>query len=303
MRHVEQSSRGISLNTHVSGLGQPCKWAKSTRSRNLGFVLFVCSEVRYAPDSIALDFDICRQHLADQGWEPSELHNKDLVVRYRTRQILARSRSISIHLLLTARFPRAALAARCTSMSELWSRKSIGSRVSRSTSRTSVCFPSAMTGTARHLRPQYVASRGLFQAYAPRSVISANVRLALRWRSILSEKTRVLRARRGSPEKKSVSPRCEHVSNGPGRLGRQTRGGVTDILEILEQIGDGLPLAISEDGLVQAIAGFSWTGIRKANIQTLQSSGEHTSTARRAADAHLDSGRRVVSASMSSVGP
>lgn len=48
--------------------------------------------------------------------------------------------------------------------------------------------------------------------YAPRSVISAKVRLALRWRSILSEKTSVLRARRGSPEKKSVSPRCKSVS-------------------------------------------------------------------------------------------
>lgn len=42
----------------------------------------------------------------------------------------------------------------------------------------------------------------------PRSVISANVKLALRWRSMFSEKTSVLRARRGSPAKKSVSPRC-----------------------------------------------------------------------------------------------
>lgn len=42
---------------------------------------------------------------------------------------------------------------------------------------------------------------------APRSVISAKVKLALRWRSILSEATKVHRARRGSPEKKSVSPR------------------------------------------------------------------------------------------------
>lgn len=41
----------------------------------------------------------------------------------------------------------------------------------------------------------------------PRSVISAKVKLALRWRSTLSEKTRVLNALRGSPEKKSVSPR------------------------------------------------------------------------------------------------
>lgn len=45
---------------------------------------------------------------------------------------------IHIHdILSTARFPSAALAALCTSISGLWSKKSIGSRVSRSTLRTS----------------------------------------------------------------------------------------------------------------------------------------------------------------------
>ena len=48
-------------------------------------------------------------------------------------------------------------------------------------------------------------------AAAPRSVISANVKLALLWRSMFSENTKVLRARRGSPEKKSISPRCSRV--------------------------------------------------------------------------------------------
>jgi hypothetical protein len=42
----------------------------------------------------------------------------------------------------------------------------------------------------------------------PRSVISAKVKLALRCKSMFSENTSVLSARRGSPEKKSVSPRC-----------------------------------------------------------------------------------------------
>ena len=42
----------------------------------------------------------------------------------------------------------------------------------------------------------------------PRSVISANVKLALRCRSTFSEYTRVLKERRGSPVKKSVSCRC-----------------------------------------------------------------------------------------------
>jgi hypothetical protein len=46
----------------------------------------------------------------------------------------------------------------------------------------------------------------------PRSVISAKVKLALRWRSTLSENTKVLRARKGSPEKKSVSPRYRDIS-------------------------------------------------------------------------------------------
>lgn len=72
-------------------------------------------------------------------------------------------------------------------------------------------------------------------ANKPRSVISANVKLALRWRSRLSEKTRVLRARRGSPEKKSVSPRYSSVStkhSSPRGLGfivvhsRDTVGGL-----------------------------------------------------------------------------
>jgi hypothetical protein len=39
--------------------------------------------------------------------------------------------------LLTAKFPSAALAARCTSMSGFWRRNRMGSRVSRSTSLTS----------------------------------------------------------------------------------------------------------------------------------------------------------------------
>ena len=45
-------------------------------------------------------------------------------------------------------------------------------------------------------------------------MISANVRLALRCRSIFSENTRVLSALSGSPWKKSVSPRCIH-QHGP----------------------------------------------------------------------------------------
>lgn len=136
----------------------------------------------------------------------------------------------SFLLLLTARLPNAALAALCTSMSGLWSKNRMGSRVSRSTSRTStdgqvsaICTAFASCVWAQQPRPPLPvnvlmpskgrASVGLGKLIdVPRSVISANVKLALRWRSMLSEKTSVLRARRGSPEKKSVSPRWREYS-------------------------------------------------------------------------------------------
>ena len=60
-----------------------------------------------------------------------------------------------------------------------------------------------------HLVNIYICKE-LFEAPAaeiPRSVISANVRLALRCRSIFSEYTRVLKASNGGPLKKSVSAR------------------------------------------------------------------------------------------------
>lgn len=83
MCHVQKSARGISLYAHVPGLGQPRKWTKSTRPGNLCLVLFVGSEVGYASHGIALDFDVRRQHLADQGWQTAELDDEDLVFRYR----------------------------------------------------------------------------------------------------------------------------------------------------------------------------------------------------------------------------
>lgn len=81
--------------------------------------------------------------------------------------------------LLTAKLPKAALAARCTSVSWLLSRKRIGSSVSRPTGRTSF------------------------------SVISAKARAALRCKSTLSEKESVVKAERGDPVKKLVVVRSE----------------------------------------------------------------------------------------------
>lgn len=109
---------------------------------------------------------------------------------------------MSCDVLFTARLPRAALAARCTSRSGFWSRKRIGSNVSRSTSRTSVRGGGQTFGAAMTCR-----------VLVPLSVISAKVKLADLCKSMLSEYTSVDKARRGSPEKKSVSARWRRSVN------------------------------------------------------------------------------------------
>lgn len=78
------------------------------------------------------------------------------------------------------------------------------------------------------------------QAHIPLSVISAKVKLADRCKSILSEYTRVLNARKGSPEKKSVSARCT-------RSAWVIVGKLADspyILQKAQKVGDSFPLAV-----------------------------------------------------------
>lgn len=96
----------------------------------------MCSQIRDASDGVALHLDIGRVHLLDQGRQSTESDYGDFVLSYKSQQALvAISRE---YILLTARLPRAALAARCTSISGFWRRNRMGSRVSRSTSLTSV---------------------------------------------------------------------------------------------------------------------------------------------------------------------
>lgn len=79
------------------------------------------------------------------------------------------------------------------------------------------------------------------------SVISAKARAALRWRSTLSEKERVVRAERGEPAKKLVAVRsgkmCISISV-PQKDGWQRT------LKVLEQIRDRLPLVLKQKGFV-----------------------------------------------------
>lgn len=132
-------------------------------------------QIGHATDGVTLDFDIGTQHLAYERFQPAKLDDEQFVVSCKSiNKVLVK---IAVSLLFTAKFPRAALAALCTSASWLLNKKRIGSSVSLPTGRTSF------------------------------SVISAKARAALRWRSTLSEKESVVSADRGSPEKKLVVAR------------------------------------------------------------------------------------------------
>ena len=67
----------------------------------------------------------------------------------------------------------------------------------------------------------------------------------------------MLRARRGSPEKKSVSARYWQVSGVGQHLSK--RGGGADVFKVLEEVGDSLALVLGEHILVQGIAGFAYS--------------------------------------------
>jgi len=134
------------------------------------------SQIRHTADSVALHFDIWTEHLANQGFQTTKFDDEKLVVGWKVNNgnQWDKYTKLVFYSLLTAKLPRAALAALCTSLSWLLNRKRIGSNVSRPTGRTSF------------------------------SVISAKARAALRWRSTLSEKDSVVKAERGDPAKKLV---------------------------------------------------------------------------------------------------
>jgi hypothetical protein len=134
----------------------------------------VRSKVGNASNSVALHLDVGTEHLTNERLEPAQLDNKQLILGYPELSNWMIIQSRGKDPLFTAKFPRAALAARCTSVSWLERRKRMGSSVSRPTGRTSF------------------------------SVISAKASAALRWRSTLSEKESVVNAESGEPLKKLV---------------------------------------------------------------------------------------------------
>lgn len=67
----------------------------------------------------------------------------------------------------------------------------------------------------------------------------------------------MLRALRGSPEKKSVSFLCVRVSGSrpEGGCEESDREANTDMLEVGEEVRDGLSLVVGKGRLVEAFAG------------------------------------------------
>jgi hypothetical protein len=81
MGHVEQGTGGISLDTHIPGLGQSSQGTKSAGARNLGLVLLVRRQVGDAANCVALDFNVGRVHLSYQRCQATKVDNKELVFR------------------------------------------------------------------------------------------------------------------------------------------------------------------------------------------------------------------------------
>ena len=80
MCHVEQRSSGVSLHSHIFRFRQPCQWAQGTGSCNLCFVIFMCCQIGYAANRIALDFDVRRHHLANERRQAAQLDDQAFVL-------------------------------------------------------------------------------------------------------------------------------------------------------------------------------------------------------------------------------
>jgi hypothetical protein len=94
---------------------------------------------------------------------------------------------------------------------------------------------------------------------------------------MLSEYTRVLNARRGSPEKKSVSARYAwSVCAGAVVL----RWGVVYILEEAQQVGNSFPFAVGQHRIIDAVSRASYTAVCQSGYVSRDAAASHTAAAR-----------------------
>lgn len=91
MSHIEQSTRRVSLNPHILAFGQSSKRDQRARFSNLRLVfiyllalvsffqLTMRCKIRDASNSIALNLNIGRKHLTNQGFQSAERDNEEFV--------------------------------------------------------------------------------------------------------------------------------------------------------------------------------------------------------------------------------
>ena len=80
MCHVEKCASGVPLHSHILGFREPGQRAQSARPCDFRLVILVRCQVGDTTDSIALNLDVWRHHLLDQGLQPTKLDNQDNVV-------------------------------------------------------------------------------------------------------------------------------------------------------------------------------------------------------------------------------
>jgi hypothetical protein len=133
MGHVQEGAGSISLNAHVlrtsepgerderAGLGDLClvvvcatsaPWACEERKAHT-----VRRKVCDAANGVTLDLDVRAEHLPDERLQTAKLYDKKLVLGCGSRLSARDSENTTLDALFTARLPRAALAARWTSVS------------------------------------------------------------------------------------------------------------------------------------------------------------------------------------------
>jgi hypothetical protein len=219
----------------------------------------VGGQVGDASDGIALDLDIGRVHLLDEGSQATEGDNGDLVLGCGG---LAAVDAVCVccgwmDVLLTARLPRAALAARWTSRSGFWSRNRMGSRVSRSTSRTSGRV--SVEGECFGRRQQHTSfcDFGKGQAGGALQINVVRVDEGAQCVEGLAREEIGLGALRGSAALAgsmqcgawSVEGGAWSRGQGAGSRGRLGRY----IFKEAEQVSNSLALAVGQDGVVDAV--------------------------------------------------
>ena len=117
MCHVKKRASRVPLHAHVLRSSEASEGYESARLGNLSLILVVRSQICDATDGIALYLDIRGQHLTNEWFKAAKSDDEKFVIG--CCALASVYQSGERHSLLTARLPRAAEEALCTSVSWL----------------------------------------------------------------------------------------------------------------------------------------------------------------------------------------